>query len=45
MKTRIYQGFKPKKQKYGGIFRISLSESKDEKGENHIKKNGPIFFF
>ena len=51
LKTRKYHvflffRFKPKtiKQKYGSVFRILLSESKDEKGENHIK-NGPILVF
>ena len=38
--------FKPKtiKLKYGAVFRILLSDSKDEKEENHIKKTVQFCF-
>ena len=38
--------FKPKtiKQKYRAVFHILLSELKEEKGENHIKKTVQFCF-
>ena len=43
----LFFRFKPKiiKQKYGAIFRILLSESKEEKGETRTFKKRSEFWF